>query len=91
MNNLPACRYRNHQVAADRWVCDSPCVEVLGGIVTGQICRDDCPHVDHDEPHCEQSTEPAEVVACDPAQISIAMVTAPRPVSTVEQSISELR
>mgnify|MGYP001818233757 CR=1 FL=1 len=91
MNDLPPCRHRIYQVAADQWACDSPCVEVLGGIVTGEICRDLCPHVDHDAPCVTRSVEPSVVVACEPSLLSIAMVTAPRPVSTVERSVSELR
>jgi GT2 family glycosyltransferase len=73
----------------------------MGGIVTADICRDLCPHVDHatDESECLNSPTVDQAqslggqipVALDPALVSIAMVTAPRPISTVERSIAELR
>jgi GT2 family glycosyltransferase len=67
-------------------------VEVVGGIVTAEICRDHCPHVNHDPaPGAQRPVEPPVTVAYQPSLVSIAMVTAPRPVSTLQRSISELR
>jgi len=91
-------------------------VEVLGGIVTHEICRHLCPHVDHDDvvplgddqrgaprrrpgPYGNLSADDPSVgdlespisVEYNPSLLSIAMVTAPRPVSTVERSVVELR
>lgn len=98
MRNLPECRHRGCRISSNQWVCDSPDVEVLGGIITGDICRDHCPHVDQPghksverHPACTQPPKVPIAVALDSALVSVAMVTAPRPISMVERSIAELR
>ena len=111
MRDLPPCRHRGSQVANNRWVCHSPGVEVLGGIASGEMCLDLCPHIDHpvslgkldrdmDRPGVMEGSNPNSArleleapvkVIVQPSQLSIAMVTAPRPISTVERSLTELR
>ncbi len=101
MRNLPECRHRGCRTSSNQWVCDSPDVEVLGGIITGDICRDHCPHVDHPghkpverSPACTHQAQPPGgpiAVVLDLAMVSVAMVTAPRPIGMVERSIAELR
>lgn len=111
MRDLPPCRHRGSQVANNRWVCHSPGVEVLGGIASGEMCLDLCPHIDHpvslgkldrdmDRPGVMEGSNPNSArleleapvkVIVQPSQLSIAMVTVPRPISTVERSLTELR
>jgi GT2 family glycosyltransferase len=101
----PACRHRGEQFAPGHWVCSSPKVVVPGGIVTADVCRHQCPYVDHADdprftaPACANPSElgpyptlPAPVaVAADPGLLAVAMITAPRPVPTAERSLFELR
>ena len=104
---LPHCRHRGLEVQPLHWTCNSDKLDILGGVVTEEVCRQHCPFVDH--PDENQSTivtadsgpavharsavdkNRAIPIAHDPSLLSIAMITAPRPVKTVERSIAELR
>ncbi len=99
---LPICRHRGEQFTPGQWVCSSPRLVIPGGIVTAEVCRHECPYADHDDdlpPGCLPSDAAEETaqaatplaVAADPESIAVAMITAPRPVPTVERSLHELR
>ena len=107
MEDLPQCRHRGLRISEDGWICSSTSIEVLGGIVTRGICRDQCPFIDHDVPDPVQhasrpkanrsssvrgGVESARVaIDVDASQLAIGMLTAPRPVATLERSLVELR
>jgi hypothetical protein len=91
--DLPACRHRGEELIPDQWVCHSTRLVLRTGLVTGETCRSRCPYVDH-EPDASARTEPdapGVMVACDPRLVAIGVITAPRPVPTLPQTLAELR
>ena len=98
-SQLPGCRHRGAEIAHDQWSCRSPWIVAPAGIVGGDVCRHECAYVDFDnQPPAvnRQGVADSELsrlfeVAVRPELLSIGMISAPRPVRTVEQSLSELR
>lgn len=98
---LPVCRHRGVAVAAGRWQCGSPLVVAPGGHVTAYMCRRECAHVDHEAvPLGAKVTDSAAglrrpvasiAVQAPKARVCIGMLTAPRPLPTVTDSIASLR
>lgn len=97
---LPPCRHRGAEFAAGRWTCSSPLLLIPARIVTAEVCACDCPYVDHAlrddlgnhapiSPTGESGIRTA--VRLRPELVAVAMVTAPRPVQTVDRSLAELR
>jgi hypothetical protein len=77
----------------DRWLCYSNRLVLRTGLVSSETCRSRCPYVDHEpDPGDRPATDaPGLEVEHDPALLSVGIITAPRPISTLPQTISELR
>ncbi len=90
---LPACRHRGEQLLPDRWLCYSSRLVLRTGLVSGETCRSRCPYVDHEpDPDDRPGPEaPGIEVEHDPGLLSVGVITAPRPISTLPQTVSELR
>ena len=93
LHDLPRCRHRGEQLLPDRWLCYSHRLVLRNGLVSSETCRSRCPYVDHEaDPGIDDETyAPGIEVQYDPGLISVAVITAPRPISTLPQTISELR
>src|SRR5262245_17389135 len=98
--SLPVCRYRGSPVGDGQWVCNSPKLVAPAGLVAADVCRHVCPFVDHGvadvgEPsgarRAQIQLNPPVQVILRPECLEIALITAPRPVRTVDRSIQELR
>jgi hypothetical protein len=88
---LPACRHRGEQLLPDRWLCHSDRLVLRTGLVSGETCRARCPYVDHEGPAARPADDPGVAVDLDPGLVAVGIVTAPRPVCTLPQTIGELR
>jgi hypothetical protein len=90
---LPACRHRGEQLLPDRWLCFSSRLVLRNGLVSGETCRSRCPYVDHEPDATDPAWSDAPTVAVDddPGLIAVGVITAPRPVCTLPQTVSELR
>ncbi|MBN9120280.1 MAG: hypothetical protein J0I06_14170 [Planctomycetes bacterium] len=90
---LPGCRHRGEELLPDRWVCLSDRLVVRTGLVSGETCRSRCPYVDHepDGPARSEPHAPGLTVACDPRLVAVGVITAPRSVPTLPQTLAELR
>jgi hypothetical protein len=90
---IPPCRHRGDEFAPGKWTCSSPKVIAPARIVTADVCSTICPYVDH--PLAPASRAAGGIAAIRvrprPRRLAIGMVTAPRHVRTVEQSLAELR
>jgi hypothetical protein len=92
-SELPACRHRGAELLLDQWMCRSTRLVLRTGLVSGEMCRTACPYVDH-EPDAPARTEPdapGVTVGCDPNLLAVGVITAPRPVPTLPQTLAELR
>ncbi len=91
--HLPACRHRGEQLLPDRWLCYSDRLVLRTGLVPGEMCRSRCPYVDHEpaSPGCPEPAAPGIRVEHCPELIAIGVITAPRPVATLPQTLAELR
>lgn len=91
--DLPTCRHRGEELLPDRWVCHSARLVLRTGLVSGETCRSRCPYVDHepDAPARTAPDAPGVTVECDPRLVAVGVVTAPRPVATLPQTLAELR
>ena len=90
---LPACRHRGAELLPDQWQCHSNRLVLRTGLVSGEMCRSRCPYVDHepDAPARAELDAPGLTVECDPRLVTIGVITAPRPVPTLPQTLAELR
>ena len=83
---LPTCRHRGRRLAADAWECRCPDLVLPTGAVSSVDCALLC--------HCpdrEDRRQPAVLVDGPRCEISLAVLTAPRAVRTVERTLRELR
>jgi Glycosyltransferase sugar-binding region containing DXD motif len=61
--DLPPCRHRGPQISPGLWTCSSPKLITPAGIVESDVCRHECPYVDHDdEPGLSSGTEGTELL-----------------------------
>jgi hypothetical protein len=103
---LLPCRHRGPALACDRWSCHSPKLVIPGGVVTREICNTSCPYVDHEpDRQIDRLLGPGGTHGTATSQwlqdrvwvtpradvVAIAMISAPRPVRTVDRSLRELR
>lgn len=88
---LPACRHRGEQLLPDRWLCHSDRLVLRTGLVSGDTCRTRCPYVDHDGGTRPTPGAPGVTVEPRPELLSVGVITAPRPLSTLPQTLAELR
>ena len=91
--HLPACRHRGEELLPDRWLCYSDRLVLRTGLVPSETCRARCPYVDH-EPAFAGGTEPDAPgvrVEYHPDLVAVGVITAPRPVATLPQTLAELR
>lgn len=93
---LPDCRHRGVQFEPGRWFCGSDRLIVPGRQVTTLDCLRLCPYVDRPD---DSERERAELTRFDRprpvvtggARIAVGVVSAPRRLPTVEQTIAHLR
>ena len=92
-SSLPMCRHRGEQLLPDRWLCFSSRLVLRNGLVSGETCRSRCPYVDHEPDPTDRAGDDAPGIAVDddPGLIAVGVITAPRPICTLPQTISELR
>jgi hypothetical protein len=89
---LPPCRHRGEQLLPDRWLCHSDRLVLRTGLVSGDTCRARCPYVDHDGPGDRTAADtPGVEVDLDPGLVAVGVITAPRAMATLPQTIAELR
>ena len=90
---LPVCRHRGEQLLPDRWLCYSDRLVLRNGLVSSETCRSRCPYVDHEAgpADCPGADPPGVEVEHDPRLLSVGVITAPRPLSTLPQTVAELR
>lgn len=90
---LPACRHRGAELVPGGWACRSTRLVLRTGLVSAETCRSRCPYVDHppDEPERTEPDRPGLAVAPDPLPLAIGVITAPRPIPTLPQTLAELR
>src|SRR5687768_5562070 len=90
---LPPCRHRGEQLLPDRWLCYSDRLVLRNGLVSGQTCRTRCPYVDHESgPDTAAGPDaPGVEVDYEPGLLAVGVITSPRPLSTLPQTIAELR
>ena len=90
---LPVCRHRGAELLPDRWECRSNRLVLRTGLVSGEMCAARCPYVDHecDAPARTEPDAPGLTVECDPRLVAIGVITAPRPIPTLPQTLAELR
>ena len=90
---IPPCRHRGDEFAPGQWTCSSPKVVAPARIVTARVCSTICPYVDHPLEAAPRKPDGAAAVRVGlrPRMLALGMVTAPRHVPTVQQSLAELR
>src|SRR5262245_56367129 len=90
---IPPCRHRGAEFAPGKWTCSSSKVIAPARIVTAHVCSTICPYVDHELDGVSERDAPITAVRVRPRRrlLAVGMVTAPRHVRTVEQSLAELR
>lgn len=97
---LPSCRMRGTEVSNDRWFCRSPHLVVPGRVVDGGYCRQACRVADvgpvsgylGDVSYPVPMPEAASIeVARETSRIAIGVVTAPRAIPTLGNTLLELR
>jgi hypothetical protein len=89
--NPPACRHRGEQLLPDRWLCFSSRLVLRTGLVSAETCRTRCPYVDHPADPAAGPDAPGIEVALVPGLVAVGVTTAPRPMSTLPQTVAELR
>jgi len=96
---LPACRHRGPFAHAGRWPCRHPQLIVPDGLVSAEYCST-CSCAEQplgadsgsaQLPLASLLAAPRAAPSASDRSLAIAMITAPRPVRTVERSLAELR